>query len=122
MYSMSAMDQYRITLPFMLEVLQGYSSSCVAELTSANNVHYHATVELDSFASRDKFINRTRRYTQFGKRSVTALANELKWSIYLNKDIASTRLILGNPVVKDSLIYFCDPQYRFGLAGPDHNH
>lgn len=113
MYTMSALDQFRITSAYMHEVLKGYRSSCVAELTSAHNVHYHATVYLASHKDRDRFINRTRRYKSFGKRSISALVHEPKWIEYLNKSKEETREIIGDPILTDDFCILCDPQYRF---------
>lgn len=88
----------------------------VAELTQENNVHYHGIVRLTGHVDRARLLERFREYHKiFGKKTVTQLMDYPKWVKYINKDVAKTADIIGDPVVCDDYTVMCDERYRFQL-------
>lgn len=103
LYRMSAKEQFRLTAPLVKQIIQGYKISIIAELTSANNIHYHAMVYLDNHKHRDQLINRVRSHHKtLGKISCSQLVDQPKWIEYLrkNKDVTNT-IIEDWPWVRD---------------------
>lgn len=105
MYGLTPTEQYKLTKAYMREVLEGYQSSCVAELTQEQNVHYHCMVKLDDVKHKTKLLNRFRKYHQkvFGRKSCTQVCYENSYKKYMAKDLKATQEVLGlDPVVTDA--------------------
>lgn len=102
MYKHSAQEQFNITVPLLWEAFRGLKCSCVAELTTENNIHYHAMIELKDHVQRDMFINRLRRYnTKLGRRTVDQIEHEPEYILYMRKDCDETEKIIKTSHVQD---------------------
>lgn len=103
MYSLSALEQFRITKDLLLGVLQPYDEvSAIGELTSEHNVHYHCLIELPTILDKDKLLNRFRSLTKiFGRKTCNQVMFDDSYRIYMKKDIEETKKIIGDPVIRD---------------------
>lgn len=102
MYQWTAKEQYRMTKEKIYEIFQDkIPSTVVAELTKDHNIHYHCMVNLDTIEEKDKFLNKFRRYKEFGKKSCSQVKFEDSYKEYMKKDIETTKRIIGDPIVTD---------------------
>jgi len=103
LYSLSPKDQFLLTKIFLDEVFLPYPKvTCVAELTMEHNVHYHAIIELpNGVLAKDRFLNRFRKYRQFGRKSCTQVQYIDSFKRYIVKDLKRTEQIIAWPVVRD---------------------
>jgi len=115
LYSKTAKEQKSLILGPLTEILAIYRVSAIFELTSTNNVHVHMMIDFKDHLHRNKFIDSLRplKKGKIGRCSCSQLINQGKWENYMRKDLESTRLIIGDPIIKDSFNILCDPQYRF---------
>lgn len=118
-YRLSASEQFRITSDQILQAFRGYKVSIVAELTAANNVHYHGMVEITNFIHRDALFNRLRQFHKtLGKSTCTQLVNEPVWIEYLRKSVSVTDKIINRwPWVKDDFQISGDIKFRCTDSG-----
>lgn len=99
--------QFKIAVKMLEEILPLYQVSLVAELTQENNVHFHGIIELSDLIERNKFLNRFRRFHKlFGKKTVNQVKFEDSYIKYMKKDIENTKLIIPDPIVRDSFGIF----------------
>lgn len=120
MYRLNPTEQLNATRRMLVDIFRRddpkapYKVSLVAELTGENNIHFHGIVDLRDFKHRHCLINHFRPYHKtLGKKSITQLVDYPKWVSYINKDIAQSRQLIGDPIVFDDLNVLCDAQYRF---------
>jgi len=128
LYRLSAVEQYRLTGQLIRDCFRGFKVSCVAELTTTHNVHYHCMVELESHRIKDGFLNRFRKHHKYlGRSTCTQLQYYFSYVDYINKSIIDTRGLIGDPIVVDDFSILCDPEFRRfhgqpgGLVQDDHH-
>lgn len=103
LYNKTSQEQYDYCYPLLRRLLEKYKCSMIAELTSENNVHFHAKIELENFRARDRLINQLRNYnTVFGRKTITQLVNEPCYDQYMKKDIHVTLQVIKDPIVMDT--------------------
>lgn len=108
LYRLWAPVQLAHTKPALIHAMRGFNWSGVAELTTTHNVHYHLTVDLVDVYTKDRLLNRFRKLTDFGKKSISQLVDFPKWKAYCNKSLDETRLLIGDPIVWDDLLMFAN--------------
>lgn len=104
LYDRTPEEQFRYTSDILQrECLSRWNTSCVAELTKENNIHYHGIVHLKDFKHRNSFLNGFRKYNNiFGRKSCSPIRKESDWIMYMRKNVEETRQILGqDPWVTD---------------------
>lgn len=112
MYQFKASEQFKMTCDAICSVLIGYQASAIAELTGEHNVHYHCMVEIKDILDKDKFLNRFRKYTKLlGRKTCTQVVYEDSYRKYMKKDLEETRLILHDPILRDSFGIFAMAQF-----------
>lgn len=108
LYQHPPQEQYRLAHHYLQDILQLYEVSLVAELTQDHNIHFHGIIELDSIQSKDKFLNKFRgcRSKFFGRKTCSQLLFEESYIKYMRKDLEKTRVIISDPIVRDSFGVF----------------
>lgn len=114
-YIKSAQEQKALLHIKLCELLAIYQVSAVYELTSMNNVHVHMMIEFKDFKHKSKFIDSLRPLKKgiVGQCHCSQVMNEGKWSVYMAKDLQTTRELIGDPIIKDDFQILCDPAHRF---------
>lgn len=117
MYSKTAQEQFDECYPILRKILGSYKCSCIAELTSENNIHYHAKIDLKTHLIRDSLFNKLRQYnTMFGRKTCTQLQNEPAYDDYMRKDIKKTEEIIKSPYVMDYFEIYGDLNPKFKIT------
>jgi len=107
-YRLLPQEQHNIAVRLLEEVHPEYQMSLVAELTGEHNVHYHGIVELADIPEKDLFLNKFRGALSkfFGRKTCSQLQFETSYKTYMRKDLDKTRLIIKDPIVRDSFGVF----------------
>lgn len=100
MYSLNCKDQFAHTKNLVRGALQGRKYTGIAELTKANNVHYHIMIEVEGSIDRDNIINRFRSCKQFGKYTFEGVTFIESFKKYIIKALKETGVFF-DPVIHD---------------------
>lgn len=107
MYSYKPQDQFNLTRDILFGIfypnnIEHYGVTCIAELTSEHNVHYHCLLELKSLKQKDKLLNAFRKHNKiFGRKTCEQVKYEESYKEYIIKDLKKTREIITDPIVCD---------------------